>query len=213
MKKSHLPIAAATLLLLTGCSTATTTTAPQNTASAPASSEAAPVVSEPSDTKASATNEPSPDVSTSSSGKTFFAGTTLKGNDISFEILDDETQTFLNENTQSAGLVGAWGRLCSATALPEQLEETGVLTVSPVNGDSFVWRSMKYAVVEGGRYSADEAPGIAAAFSDAGQSDVAGMNCTAVNTDLKFALDYDYDSVTVGQYVGSMELLNAVEIF
>lgn len=172
----------------------------------------------PSETEAEAGTQQeipaaSTEASTTNVGKTFFSGTTLKGNDISFEILDDATQTDLNGKTQEFGLVGAWGRLCSAGAVIAQLEETGVLTQSPVNEDSYVWRSVKYAVAEGGRVSDSEIGVISEAFGAGASGQVDGKNCILVNTDMKWALDYDYDFVTVGQYVGSKELLNTVEIY
>ncbi|WP_237693160.1 hypothetical protein [Rothia nasimurium] len=168
--------------------------------------EPAPEASE--QPEAEATSEPA-----SAAKKTSFSGTTLKGNDISFEILDDDSQTLLNDNGQSLGLVGAWGRLCSSAATMEQLEETGVLTQSPVNEDSYVWRSMKYAVSEGGHVPASELDSAVEALSAGSRVQIDGKNCIAVNTDMKWALDYDYDFVTVGQYVGSKELLNTVEIY
>ncbi|WP_237220431.1 hypothetical protein [Rothia nasimurium] len=191
-------------------------TAQQET-SAPASPSEEPTTEAP-------TEEPSPEASeqpeaeatsepASAAKKISFSGTTLKGNDISFEILDDATQTDLNVKTQEFGLVGAWGRLCSAGAVIAQLEETGVLTQSPVNEDSYVWRSVKYAVAEGGRVSESEIGFISEAFSAGASGQVDGKNCILVNTDMKWALDYEYDFVTVGQYVGSKELLNTVEIY
>lgn len=172
----------------------------------------------PSETEAEAGTQPelptaSAETNTTNASKTFFSGTTLKGNDISFEILDDDSQTLLNDNGQSLGLVGAWGRLCSSAATMGQLEETGVLTQSPVNEDSYVWRSMKYAVSEGGRVPASELDSAVEALSAGSRVQIDGKNCIAVNTDMKWALDYDYDFVTVGQYVGSKELLNSVEIY
>lgn len=211
MHKKALALLGISALLLTGCGTSTTSdNAPSEsaaTASTPATEEPTPVAtSEQPATEA--TSEPA-----SAAKKTSFSGTTLKGNDISFEILDDTTQTDLNTKTQEFGLVGAWGRLCSAGAVIAQLEETGVLTQSPVNEDSYVWRSVKYAVAEGGRVSDSEIGFISEAFSAGASGQVNGKNCILVNTDMKWALDYDYDFVTVGQYVGSKELLNTVEIY
>ena len=211
MHKKALALLGISALLLTGCGTSITSdNAPSEsaaTASTPATEEPTPVATS-EQPEAEATSEPA-----SAAKKTSFSGTTLKGNDISFEILDADSQTLLNSNGQSLGLVGAWGRLCSSAATMEQLEETGVLTQSPVNADSYVWRSMKYAVAEGGRVPASELDSAVEALSAGSRVQIDGKNCIAVNTDMKWALDYDYDFVTVGQYIGSKELLNTVEIY
>lgn len=211
MNKRTLTLLSTAALLLAGCGTPeSTTTATETTP--PAASTTTTETTAPTPTSEQPTT-PTPETTTETAKKTSYAGTTLKGNDISFEILDSETQTDLNVKTQSYGLVGAWGRLCSAGALIVQLEETGVLTQSPVTSDSYVWRSLKYALAEGGRVSDAEYQALVAAFSEGASGQVDGKNCILVNTDMKWVLDHDYEFVTVGQYVGSKELLNTVDIY
>lgn len=204
------------LLALTGCAP----TSQENTGSSPSESSTSAPAPSAETTTASATpaeeataeaTQEAVESPAAQGKKVLFTGVTLKGNDISFEILPDEAQTTLNRGTQSLGLVGAWGRLCSSMATLEQLEETGVLTASPVNSDSYVWRSLKYALAEGGRVSAAELDSAIATIGEGARAQIDGKNCIAVNTDMKWALDYDYEFVTVGQYVGTKELLATVE--
>lgn len=131
-------------------------------------------------------------------------GTTLKGNDIRFGIYNPNYQKELNAEMPEA-LNGAWGALCSVAATEEQLNETGALTEG-----GHVWRSMNYALPEA------SVPGLGSeadykAYEAEARVEGGDEKCVLVHS-VDPAAATKTTTATVGQYVGTAELLNAVEV-
>lgn len=199
-------------LLLTGCGSANNDAGsePATTITESAtSSEPAPTPSatspEPSEATTQAATIPS------SKLRRTFTGTTLKGNDIGFAILDPAEQITLNEQMKGVGFEGSWGVLCSQMAVVEQLKETGVETTNTTNGDTYTWRSIKYAGPE--RLGAGEDMQIINELLDAAsaQSMETGHNCALVMSDDPVAM-MGADTATVGRYMGSGQIIDRAEI-
>lgn len=140
--------------------------------------------------------------------KNLYAGTTTKGNDINFTILPDQTQKEQNVANQQTGAVGAWGKLCSTTATADQLKETGVATTNQFN-ETFVWRSLKYAAGETNPNLKAEDVKV---LDKAKASEEPDQHCEIVMAGTKNVLDYNYDTVTVGRYMGTTQLADPTEI-
>ena len=137
------------------------------------------------------------------------AGFTLKGNDIRFDILSPAHQQTLNE-TMPSSINGAWGVLCSTSALETQLDETGASTTS-ASGVQHTWRSLKYALPETGTAAlsgeASDKAYEAASLHVSG----AGNKCVLVHTP-DTAAATKTETATIGQYVGTTELLSTVVV-
>lgn len=232
MRKHALTTATIALLALTGCS------ADNNAASTPETSQPNTSASaSPSPTPSPSTSEAqSPEVTASATAlaqeeadalnsvapasppaslqeKTFFSGTTLKGNDLLFYILPEDKQDELNDKMMGSGLTGSWGALCSEQAVPDQLSETGIITAEPNGGHEHVWRSLRYAVPESGNYTPEEADIVAQFLNDSSISQAGNMQCVAMNSELKSAGRQMYTSVTEGYYGGGPGLQDTVELY
>lgn len=223
MKKT-LTLTALSLLALTGCSannsTATTSaSASSSPTPSPSTSEAqSPAVTASATAlaqeEADALNSVAPASPPASlQEKTFFSGTTLKGNDLLFYILPEDKQDELNDKMMGSGLTGSWGALCSEQAVPDQLSETGIITAEPNGGHEHVWRSLRYAVPESGNYTPEEADIVAQFLNDSSISQAGDMQCVAMNSELKSAGRQMYTSVTEGYYGGGPGLQDTVELY
>ncbi|MFW0120327.1 hypothetical protein ACN08Y_10480 [Rothia sp. P5764] len=140
-----------------------------------------------------------------------FTGTTLKGNDIGFAILDPAEQISLNEQMKGVSFEGSWGVLCSQMAVVDQLKETGVETTNKATGDTYAWRSIKYAGPE--RLGAGEDMQAINGVLDAAsaQSMETGHNCALVMSDDPVAM-MGADTATVGRYMGGGQIIDRAEI-
>lgn len=131
-------------------------------------------------------------------------GTTLKGNDIRFYIYSPNYQKELNDKMPEQ-LKGSWGALCSVAAAESQLNETGALT-----GGGHVWRSLNYAQAEAGVPGLDSEADYKA-YEAVSLLEGGSEKCVLVQAvDLGAAVKTD--TATIGQYVGTSELVNTVEV-
>lgn len=216
MKKS-LACLSLSALLLTGCvsvnnsagdATGATTTEPSTSST---TAVATPSATSPEPSEAT-TQTTSPDTTaTSSKLRQAFTGTTLKGNDIGFAILDPAEQISLNEQMKGIGFEGSWGVLCSQMAVVDQLKETGVETTNNTNGDTYTWRSIKYAAPE--KLGAGEDTQLINEILDAASAQTmqTGHNCAMMISDDPVAM-MGADTATVGRYMGGGQIIDRAEI-
>lgn len=223
MKKT-LPLLALALVSLTGCvninnaapeesassspSASPSSADTSSTTAAPASSSKAPESpsSSPSETPVHAVPE-----KTQNASKTSFSGTTAKGNDISFFMLPAFDQDTMNGMMRSTGLSGSWASLCSSAATQKQLTETAVNTVSS-SGSVHTWMSFKYAAPYLDVMTESQSQLLEQKLVD-GPAEGTNLTCIPVITQQVSASLQGYPSATVGQYVGSQNLVNTVEIY
>lgn len=132
------------------------------------------------------------------------SGTTLKGNDIRFRIASPNYQKDVNA-VMPEELQGSWGVLCSIAATEDQLSETGAATAG-----GHVWRSLKYAVPEVGlaglNGEADYKTYEMESLAEGGDEKCVAVHAVSEDAAAKT------DTATVGQYVGTPDLLNTVEV-
>lgn len=148
MKRHLLTLTAISALALTGCAPATTqsqaepaqTTATQvktTTTPAPTATTAAP--------KTSSTAVTTPKATKSTSAlKTKFSGTTASGEEVTFEILPQRAQDYLNKAVKGTGLKGSWATLCSKTLTRDQLTSYTIITAENNGaGHTHTWVDFK----------------------------------------------------------------------
>ena len=211
MKKA-LTIGSLALLALTGCSSATEKPSGSPTASVSESPTQATTQTTPIANATTPTETPVAAIPEAT--KKIFSGTTLKGNDIMFQILSQDDQQQLNQSVKGSGLTGSWGILCSEKALIEQLQETGVITTeSGGQGHAHIWRPVKYATAESSNYSPEIIDQVSEMLSDASTSQAGNLKCVGMQTVLKSAAQQGFSSATVGRYMGNGQVIDTVEIY
>lgn len=206
--KNYLPLLAIAALALTGCTAEPT---PENSTSSPATSTSAsatpsPETTTPQESTSSETPTSTQKVSTAEE----FAGTTLKGNTLQFSFFTSTQQDYLNNLIANKKKM-SWGVLCSPTATADQLQETGV-SVNDPDGDKSVLRSMKYATQEISSISPGAQAAIANMLETVDFPNTQGMNCAGVVSEDGEVSERSYREVTAGQYVGTVDLVDTVEL-
>lgn len=206
--KKYLPYLAIGALALTGC---TSGLAPEKNSPSPAtpvssSAASSPSISSSQGVTPSETSSPTQTLSTAEE----FSGTTLKGNPLQFSFFNSTQQDYLNNLIANKKKM-SWGVLCSPTATADQLQETGV-SVNDPDGDKSVLRSMKYATQEISSISPGAQAAIANMLETVDFPNTQGMNCAGVVSEDGEVSKRSYREVTAGQYVGTVDLLDTVEL-
>lgn len=188
MKKYALAAAVIAALTLTACTQG-------------ADTSSAPEATHPSATPATSAQ------STLSTAEEF-EGTTLKGNHLHFAFLSPGQQEYMNNLTNTKY---SWGALCSPTATAEQLNETGISVQDP-DGETSVLRSIQKASAETVALDENVESGFAQLIEAASYPDTAGETCVGVVSDDGEVATRSYETVLEGQYLGTTELADTVEL-